>query len=62
MTGQVKEDILSRFGELGVRIENGALHFDTTLLKEEEYLTETTNFDYYTVSGESKSLQLNKIA
>ncbi|MGB1448845.1 MAG: hypothetical protein ACPG8F_03310 [Flavobacteriaceae bacterium] len=60
MTGQVKEDILSRFGELGVRIESGALHFDTALLKEEEYLTETTNFDYYTVSGESKSLQLKQ--
>ncbi|MBN2519132.1 MAG: hypothetical protein JXB17_01390, partial [Bacteroidales bacterium] len=27
MTGQVKEDILSRFGELGLRIKNGEIHF-----------------------------------
>ena len=32
MTGQVKEDILSRFGELGVTVKNGQLSFDPVLL------------------------------
>jgi hypothetical protein len=33
MTGQVKEDILSRFGELGVVVEDGKLIFSPGLLK-----------------------------
>jgi hypothetical protein len=32
MTGQVKEEILTRFGELGVRLTHGRLHFDPALL------------------------------
>ena len=60
MTGQVKEDILSRFGELGVRIQKGALHFDTSLLKEEEYLEAPASFEYFNVIGERKSLALTK--
>lgn len=60
MTGQVKEDILSRFGELGVRIQNGVMHFDTALLKETEYLEAPTNFEYFNVAGEKKSLPLTK--
>ena len=60
MTGQVKEDILSRFGELGVRIQKGAMHFDTALLKEQEYLNDPRTFSYYNVIGEKKSLNLKK--
>ena len=60
MTGQVKEDILSRFGELGVRIQNGIMHFETALLKETEYLEAPTNFEYFNVTGEKKSLPLTK--
>jgi hypothetical protein len=60
MTGQVKEDILSRFGELGVRIQNGVIHFDTALLKETEYLEAPTNFEYFNVTGEKNSLPLTK--
>ena len=33
MTGQVKEDILSRFVELGVRIQDGQLGFDPCMLE-----------------------------
>ncbi|TVR51351.1 MAG: hypothetical protein EA425_07270 [Puniceicoccaceae bacterium] len=37
MTGQVKEEILTRFGELGVRIENGCLGFRPFLLRASEF-------------------------
>ena len=60
MTGQVKEDILSRFGELGVRIHKGALHFDTSLLKETEYLEAPASFEYFNVLGEKNCLELAK--
>jgi hypothetical protein len=37
MTGQVKEDILARFHEIGVRIHLGQLSFDPTMLERAEY-------------------------
>ena len=59
MTGQVKEDILSRFGELGLRVKEGRLCFDFSLLKEKEYLTEPAVFQYFNVQGEQKSIALD---
>ncbi len=40
MTGQVKEDILSRFGELGIGVVDGRLSFDPVLLSQDEFLQE----------------------
>jgi hypothetical protein len=60
MTGQVKEDILSRFGELGVRIQKGEIHFDPALLNENEFLNEAKTFSYYNLIGEKKELELSK--
>ncbi len=37
MTGQVKEDFITRFGELGVIIENGCIRFNPSLLSENEF-------------------------
>ena len=42
MTGQVKEDILTRFGELGVRVKDGKVNFHPTLLRDDEYLLDGT--------------------
>lgn len=36
MTGQVKEEILTRWGELGLRMRRGRVHFDPVLLDEAE--------------------------
>jgi len=36
MTGQVKEEILTRWGELGLRVRAGRVHFDPVLLDESE--------------------------
>jgi hypothetical protein len=41
MTGQVKEDFISRLGELGVKAEAGLIHFKPELLAKAEFLTET---------------------
>jgi hypothetical protein len=60
MTGQVKEDILSRFGELGVFVFDGQLYFHPSLLRKEEFLTEEQAFEYFTVSGDLKRLLLKK--
>lgn len=42
MTGQVKEDIIARFGELGVKVEKGQIMFEPKLLATSEFLTEAT--------------------
>jgi len=60
MTGQVKEDILVRFGELGVSVKKGKLSFNPSLLRKEEFLTETKAFEYHTVSGEKKQIVLGE--
>lgn len=40
MTGQVKEGVLARFGELGVRVRHGQIQFDPVLIDPSEFLTE----------------------
>ncbi|MCF7569003.1 hypothetical protein L3X37_11600 [Sabulilitoribacter arenilitoris] len=60
MTGQVKEDILSRFGELGVFVTQGKLFFNPCLLRKEEFFTSATNFDFINVFKESKSIKMAK--
>lgn len=59
MTGQVKEEILTRFGELGLRIEAGCIQFDPVLLRHEEFLTAPTLFSYRNTAGEKTELSLN---
>ncbi|GGM28901.1 hypothetical protein GCM10011351_13650 [Paraliobacillus quinghaiensis] len=41
MTGQVKEDFISRLTELGVKVEEGLVHFKPVLLSKSEFLKET---------------------
>ena len=60
MTGQVKEDILSRFGELGVSIQNAYLGFNPCLLRENEFLKEAKRFDYIDVSLAQRQIHLDK--
>lgn len=59
MTGQVKEDVLSRMGELGVFVKEGEVRFNPRLLRKEEFLTESKNFKYVNVEGASKTLSLD---
>lgn len=58
MTGQVKEDILSRFGELGVFVEAGKIKFEPRLLRKSEFLANASTFDYVDLNGEMATLDL----
>jgi hypothetical protein len=60
MTGQVKEDLLSRFGELGVFVTDGKIVFKPRLLKESEFLTSAKTFDYISVSDTKESITVNQ--
>jgi len=46
MTGQVKEDVIARFFELGVHVSNGELEFAPTLLTRAEFLNEPETWTY----------------
>ncbi|MDJ0646418.1 MAG: hypothetical protein QNJ57_10590, partial [Flavobacteriaceae bacterium] len=60
MTGQVKEDILSRFGELGVFVKQGRLQFNPCLLRVNEFLKEPMTFNYISIDQQLKSIELKK--
>lgn len=60
MTGQVKEDILTRFGELGVFVKQGQLHFNPCLLRSNEFIKEPAIFNYITIDLQSKSIDLGE--
>ncbi|MBT8065040.1 MAG: hypothetical protein KJN94_08475 [Gammaproteobacteria bacterium] len=54
MTGQVKEDVITRFSELGVRVDQGEVAFAPTLLRREEFLDEPITWSYR-AGGEMRS-------
>jgi hypothetical protein len=58
MTGQVKEDFISRFTELGVDIEDGEIRFAPKLVVRSEFLSSPKRFDFVDVSGAPQSLSL----
>ena len=60
MTGQVKEDVLCRFGELGVFVKNGVLYFNPRLLRKKEFLAAQKTFAYTNVHKEAKRISLEK--
>jgi len=60
MTGQVKEDILCRFGELGVFVNNGEILFNPVLLQKEEFLKEPEIFNYIDLGGNEKAIELEQ--
>lgn len=59
MTGQVKEDILSRFGEFGIVVEDGKICFNPALLSKEEFLSSPQTFTYYDVNNQQQSIALD---
>ncbi|TFB61056.1 hypothetical protein E3N86_08185 [Cryobacterium sp. Hz7] len=58
MTGQVKEEVLTRLGELGLRVEDGRIRLRPTLLRAGEWTTAPGTFAYRDVLGEQHSVEL----
>ncbi|MEV8510691.1 hypothetical protein [Dactylosporangium sp. NPDC051484] len=56
MTGQVKEDILCRLGELGLTVAEGRLRFGTTTLRGNEFLSDGAEFGYVNLHGERRTV------
>ena len=63
MTGQVKEDIISRFFELGLHVADGEIHIQTGMLRPEEFLNGELRFMYCQTPfiyrlGETESIEV----
>jgi hypothetical protein len=58
MTGAVKEEVLARWGELGVRVRQGRLRFAPALLHQAEFSEAPYRFDYVDVAGSDRSWDL----
>jgi hypothetical protein len=52
MTGQVKEDIITRFKELGVSVRKGTVSFEPYLLKRDEFISASRSWRFPTRNGE----------
>ncbi|EDL69918.1 hypothetical protein [Vibrio campbellii] len=60
MTGQVKEEVITRFVELGILVEDGEIRIDPRLLHRHEFLTESASFSCQSVAGQTQSYVVEK--
>ena len=60
MTGQVKEDLLTRFSEMGVQVSAGQISFQPRLVQQGEFLCEPGIFRFVDTEGCFHSLELER--
>ena len=58
MTGQVKEEVLSRFGELGVRVDGGAVQFEPVLLRQREFVQQPRAFRFLDIDDNWQEIRI----
>jgi hypothetical protein len=58
MTGQVKEEILTRWGELGVIVDGGRLRFAPRLLHRAEFVSAPHRLEYVDVQNRERTWEL----
>lgn len=58
MTGTVKEEVLTRIGELGLVIQQGQITFDPVLLRAGEMLNEPSLLHYFDVDGRESHIDV----
>ena len=60
MTGQVKEDVISRFHELGFYVNNGKIIFEPTILRKDEFIDEEKSFKFVNLDNEITYMDIAK--
>ena len=60
MTGQVKEDILARWGELGVFINKNRVQFNPAILKPDEFISKDKAVELIDTKRKSHQVELGK--
>jgi hypothetical protein len=62
MTGQVKEDVISRFAELGVRVRSGEIRFEPSYLARDEFSTQPAEWRYAAAGEQHEQLPAGSLA
>ena len=62
MTGQVKEDVISRFAELGVRVRSGEVRFEPSYLARDEFSTQPAEWRYAAAGEQHEQLPAGSLA
>ncbi len=60
MTGQVKEDFITRQSEMGMHVERGCLGFLPGMVARAEFLIRPATFRFFDVEGRNQQLELGK--
>ncbi|MEI6172460.1 MAG: hypothetical protein WCR01_01810 [Bacteroidota bacterium] len=60
MTGQVKEDFITRMREIGIHVRNGEIVFQSGLLDPAELLNQKSTFEYFDLKGEQQQIILKQ--
>ncbi len=60
MTGQVKEEVITRQIELGVIISEGQISFNPVILRKSEFLSAASALTYFDVASEKQTVALDK--
>ena len=58
LTGQVKEDVLNRWAELGVQVTDGRIRFKPDFIQKKEFLENDDTFDYFDLNDSWQKLSL----
>ena len=58
MTGQVKEEVITRLMELGLSVKGGAICFKPFILRKSEFLSASDSLSYFDISGEQQLVNL----
>ena len=60
MTGQVKEDVLCRMLELGIRVDSGAVSFEPSLFESKEFSQQDTALEFHDLAGNDCEIKLSQ--
>ena len=60
MTGQVKEEVITRLMELGVVVTNGSITFNPFILRKAEFLSNDDTLVYFDINGDQQTVALSK--
>ena len=58
MTGQVKEEVITRLMELGVSVSGGAICFKPFILRKAEFLSAADSLSYFDIAGDKQAVAL----
>lgn len=59
MTGQVKEEVITRMGELGIRMQDGSITVQPVLLRKSEFMDQPSDFEFVNADGEFEKIRLD---